>query len=96
MSQLPITCLPFVRYWRKKWEYNETVHLLLTDFRKPYDSVRMEVLHNILIQTGIHVKLFRLIKMCLNETYSEFRIAQHLSDASPIQNGVKKGVFHCH
>jgi hypothetical protein len=28
----------------KKWEYNETVHQLLIDFKKAYDSVRKEVL----------------------------------------------------
>jgi hypothetical protein len=36
-------------------------------------------------------KLDRLIKMCLNETYSEVRIGKHLSDNFPIQNGLKKG-----
>jgi hypothetical protein len=29
---------------KKKWEYNETVHQLFTDFRKAYDSVRREAL----------------------------------------------------
>jgi hypothetical protein len=33
----------------KKWEYNETVHQLFIDFKKAYDSVRREVLYNILI-----------------------------------------------
>jgi hypothetical protein len=34
----------------KKWEYNETVHQLFIDFKKAYDSVRREVLYNILIE----------------------------------------------
>jgi hypothetical protein len=34
----------------KKLEYNETIHQLFTDFKKAYDSVRKEVLYNILIQ----------------------------------------------
>jgi hypothetical protein len=35
------------------------------------------------------MKLVRLIKMCLNETYIEVRIVKHLSDSFPIQNGLK-------
>jgi hypothetical protein len=51
------------------WEYNETVHQLLIDFKKAYDSARIEVLYNILIEFGIPMKLVRLIKVCLNEIY---------------------------
>jgi len=36
----------------KKWEYNEAVHQLFIDFKKAYDSVRREVLYNILIELG--------------------------------------------
>jgi len=36
---------------------------------KAYDSVRREVLYNIISEFGISTKLIRLIKMCLNETY---------------------------
>jgi hypothetical protein len=35
---------------KKKWEYNETVHQLFIEFKKAYDSVRREVLYNILIE----------------------------------------------
>ena len=55
---------------KKKWEYNEAVHQLLIDFKKVYDSVRREVLYNILNEFGNPMKLVRLIKMCLNEAYS--------------------------
>jgi hypothetical protein len=58
---------------KKKWEYNGVVHQLFVDFKKAYDSVRREVLYNILIEFGIPLKLERLIKMCLNETYSRVR-----------------------
>jgi hypothetical protein len=34
-----------VRYRKKKWEYNGTVHQLFIDFRKAYDSVRREALY---------------------------------------------------
>jgi hypothetical protein len=54
----------------KKWEYNGTVHQNFIDFKKASDSVKREVLYNILIEYGIPRKLVGLIKMCLNETYS--------------------------
>jgi purine nucleoside phosphorylase len=72
-----------------KWEYNGTVHQLFVDFKKAYDSVKREVLYNILVEFGIPRELVRLIKMCLNETYSKVRIGKLLSDKFPIQNGLK-------
>ena len=39
------------------------MHQLFIDFKKAYDSVRREVLYNILIQFGIPMKLVRLITM---------------------------------
>jgi len=36
----------------KEREYKEGVHQLLTDFKTAYDSVRREVLYNILIELG--------------------------------------------
>jgi hypothetical protein len=64
---------------------------LFIDFKKAYDSVRREVLYNILIEFGIPMKLGRLVKMCLNETYSRVRVGKHLSDTFPIKNGLKQG-----
>jgi hypothetical protein len=57
----------FSQILEKKWEYNETVHQLFIDFKKAYDSVRREVLYNILIEFGVPMKLVSLIKMCLNK-----------------------------
>jgi hypothetical protein len=37
------------------------------------------------------MKVVRLIKMSLSETYSKVRIDKHLSDSFPIQNGPKQG-----
>jgi hypothetical protein len=46
--------------WREKLEYNESVHQLLVDFKKAYDSERKEVLYNILTETAVPMKLVRL------------------------------------
>jgi len=67
------------------------VHQHFIDFKKAYDSVRREVLYNILIEFGIHMKLVRLIKMYLNETYSRVQLGKYLSDMCPIKNGLKQG-----
>jgi hypothetical protein len=64
---------------------------LFIDFKKAYDLVRREVLCNILIQSGIHMKLVRLIQMFLNETYSRVWVDKHLSDMFLIQNGLIQG-----
>jgi hypothetical protein len=49
--------------------------------------VRREVLYNILIEFGVPMKLVRLIKMCLNETYSKVPMGKRLSNSFPVQNG---------
>ena len=61
------------------------------DFKKAYDSVRREVLYNILIEFGIPMILVRLIKMCLNETYGRVWVGRHRSDMFPIRNCLKQG-----
>jgi hypothetical protein len=75
----------------KKWAYNEAVPQLFVDFQKAYDSVRREVPYNILIEFDFPMKLVRLTKMCLNETYNGVSIGKHLSDILPIRNGLKQG-----
>jgi hypothetical protein len=78
---------------KKKWEYNYngTVHQLFIDFKKSYDSVKREVLYNILLGFGVPKKLVRLIKMCLNEHYSEVHVGKLLSVTFCIQNDLKQG-----
>jgi hypothetical protein len=76
---------------KKKREYNGTVHQLFTEFKKACDSVKREVLYNILFQFGIPKKLVGLIKMCLNETYSKVHVSKSLSGKFAIQNGLKQG-----
>jgi hypothetical protein len=68
------------------------VQQLFIGFKKAYDSFKREVFFlNILLEYAITKKLVRLIKMCLNETYSKVRIGKLLSDKFPIQNGLKQG-----
>ena len=73
-----------------KWEYNEAVHQLFINFKKSYDTVRREVLHNIIIEIGIRMKVVSLIKMCLTETYSKVRVSKNLSDMFPVRNVLKQ------
>jgi hypothetical protein len=75
--------------WKEKWEYNGMVHQLFVDFKKAYDS--REVLYNIVLEFGVPKELVRLIKMCLNGTYSKVRVGKLLSGTFPIQNGLKQG-----
>lgn len=48
----------------KRWNWSRTVPQLFRGFMKAYDFVMREVLHRILIESIIPVKLVRLIKMC--------------------------------
>ena len=66
----------------KKLHYNEAVHQLFIYSKQAHDSVRREVSYSILIESCIPMKLVRLKKMCLNETYSRVRVGKHLSDVS--------------
>jgi len=90
-GQLQIIYSEFIKYWGEKMEYNEAVHHIFTDFKKAYNSVRREVLCNILIEFGIPMKLVTLIKMCRSETYSRVRVGKHLSDMFHIRKGLKQG-----
>jgi hypothetical protein len=67
------------------------VHQLFIDLKKAHDSVKREVLYNILTEFGVPIKLVRLIKTYLYETYSKVRISKHLTQSFPIQNGLKQG-----
>jgi hypothetical protein len=71
--------------------YNRMVHQLFIDSKKAYDSIKREILYNNLLEFGIPKKIVRIIKMCLNETYSKVCIGKLLSDKFPIQNGLKYG-----
>jgi hypothetical protein len=48
-------------------------------------------LYNIFREFGIPMKMIRLKKMCLNETYSRAWVGKHLSDM--FRNGLKQREF---
>jgi hypothetical protein len=54
------------------------------------DSARREVLYYIFTEFGVPMKLLRLIKMCLNETYGKVCLCKNLFDMLPVQNGLKQ------
>jgi hypothetical protein len=60
-----------VKCERKNWEFNGTVHQELLDFKKAYDSVRRDVVYNILIDFGIPLKLVWLTEMSMNGNQNE-------------------------
>jgi hypothetical protein len=66
------------------------VHQPFMNLNKDYDSVKRDILYNILIQFGVRMKVVRLIKMCLNKMCSKVSIGKHLSDKFPIHNGLKQ------
>jgi len=47
-------------------------------------------MYNILIEFGIPMKMVRLIKMCLDETYGRVRVGKNLSDMFRIRKGSKQ------
>ena len=48
-------------------------------------------MYDILTEFSITMKLVRLIKQCLNETYTRVRVDKYISDKFPIKNGLKRG-----
>jgi len=64
------------------------VHQLFIYFKNAYDSVRREVLHNILVESGIPHETGKAIKMCLNETYSKVLVGKHSPEKFPVRNGL--------
>jgi hypothetical protein len=74
----------------KKWKCKEKVDKLFIDFKEAHDSVRREVLYNVLVEAGMPMKLVSVIKMCLYEIYSKACISvKQLCDVFPIRKCLK-------
>jgi len=67
------------------------VDRVFVGYKQANDSVRMEVLYNILFEYCAAMNMVRLIKLCLNEIYSKVREGKNLSDLFPPTKGLKKG-----
>jgi hypothetical protein len=61
-NQLLIRSFAIVRYWKKQFQYNDTVHQLFIDFKEAYDSVRQEEFHNTLTKSVIPKKLLNRLE----------------------------------
>jgi hypothetical protein len=73
----------------KKLEYNEAVHHLFIAVKTAYDSLRREVLYNIVIEFGIPMKLIvRLIKMFLYKSSNRLQVGKHMFS---ITNSLEQG-----
>jgi hypothetical protein len=49
------------------------------------------VSYSILIEFGVPMKMVRLIKMCLNETYSKVDMGKHFYNSFHIPSGIRQG-----
>jgi hypothetical protein len=87
-GQLLIIYSAFIKYLRKS---GNTMKQCI-DLKKAYDSIRREVMYNILTEFGFPMKLARLIKNCPNETCSRVQVGKHLSDMFLIKKCLKHTV----
>jgi hypothetical protein len=88
-DQLLIICFAFAK--KKKKSGNTMKQCISYSYAsRRFDSDRREDLYNILIEFAILMKLVRLTKVCLTETYSRIQVGKHLSFVFPIRNGLKQ------
>ena len=73
----------------KEWNtMRQCINYLWTS--RKTDSVKMEVMCNILFQFGIPVEMVKVIKWSQNKTYNRVRVDKRLSEVFLIKNGSKK------
>jgi hypothetical protein len=77
---------------KKTRECNLTVAYIsnLYTLRQPMSQDKGRLLCNIQIEFFTAIKIGRLIKLCLNESYSKVRKGKHLPHAFYVKNGTKE------
>jgi hypothetical protein len=65
---------------------------MLADSRNNLNRGKHSHRRSILIEFRVPMKLVRLIKICLSETWSKICVRKHLCDSFPIKNGLKQGL----
>lgn len=75
----------------KCWEFNRDLHNLFVDFKQAYDSIIRASLWTALEELGIPGKLIRMIKVCVEGSYSSIKIEGHYSETFEITTGLKQG-----
>jgi hypothetical protein len=56
------------------WEYNQSVHYLLLDFQKSYESIHRDALWKCMKEFKISTKLINICKTCIQKTRSAVRV----------------------
>jgi hypothetical protein len=79
-----------VIFWRKSGSIM-VQYITICRLKKDYDTVRREILLNIVIEFVISEKVAGLIKICLNETNCRVHIGKNMSENFTVQNGLKQG-----
>jgi sorting nexin-29 len=84
-----IFCLRMIL--EKAWEYKVDIHQLYIGYKQAYDTINRAELVEIMKEFGIQMKLVRLVKMTLANTYSNVKIQGNLSTSSETTTGLRQG-----
>jgi hypothetical protein len=90
-GQLLIRYSAFVKYLRKNGNTMKQCISYLWTSRKPVIELGRRPCIIFSLSFGTCMKLVRLVRMFLNETYSRVWIDRYLSDMFPIKNVLKQG-----